>query len=109
MALARVKRACAQVNAELGLLDATTAAAIAQAAGELLAGEHADAVPAVGLADRLGTQTNMNMNEVLANRASELLAAAAARAARAPERSREPGQSPTTSSRPRCTWRPPAA
>ena len=37
MALARVKRACAQVNAELGLLDATTAAAISQAAGEVLA------------------------------------------------------------------------
>ena len=73
MALARVKRACAQVNAELGLLDATTAAAIAQAAGELLAGEHADAFPLSVWQTGSGTQTNMNMNEVLANRASELL------------------------------------
>jgi fumarate hydratase class II len=73
MALARVKRACAQVNAELGLLDATTTAAIAQAAGELLAGEHADAFPLSVWQTGSGTQTNMNMNEVLANRASELL------------------------------------
>jgi fumarate hydratase, class II len=73
MALARVKRACAQVNAELGLLDATTAAAIAQAAGEVLAGEHPDAFPLSVWQTGSGTQTNMNMNEVLANRASELL------------------------------------
>src|SRR5690348_4761432 len=73
MALARVKRACAQVNAELGLLDATTAAAIAQAAAEVLAGEHPDAFPLAVWQTGSGTQTNMNMNEVLANRASELL------------------------------------
>jgi fumarate hydratase class II len=73
MALARVKRACAQVNAELSLLDATTAAAIAQAAGEVLAGEHSDAFPLSVWQTGSGTQTNMNMNEVLANRASELL------------------------------------
>src|SRR5690348_9856660 len=73
MALARVKRACAQVNAELGLLDATTAAAIAQAAAEVLAGEHPDAFPLSVWQTGSGTQTNMNMNEVLANRASELL------------------------------------
>ncbi|HEX7155675.1 MAG TPA: class II fumarate hydratase, partial [Burkholderiaceae bacterium] len=73
MALARVKRACAQVNAELGLLDATTAAAIAQAVGEVLAGEHPDAFPLSVWQTGSGTQTNMNMNEVLANRASELL------------------------------------
>ena len=73
MALARVKRACAQVNAELGLLDATTAAAIAQAASEVLAGEHPDAFPLSVWQTGSGTQTNMNMNEVLANRASELL------------------------------------
>jgi fumarate hydratase, class II len=73
MALARVKRACAQVNAELGLLDATTAAAIAQAAGEVLAGEHPGAFPLSVWQTGSGTQTNMNMNEVLANRASELL------------------------------------
>jgi fumarate hydratase class II len=73
MALTRVKRASAQVNAELGLLDATTAAAIAQAAGEVLAGEHNDAFPLSVWQTGSGTQTNMNMNEVLANRASELL------------------------------------
>jgi fumarate hydratase class II len=73
MALARVKRACAQVNAELGLLDATTAAAIGQAAGEVLAGEHPDAFPLSVWQTGSGTQTNMNMNEVLANRASEVL------------------------------------
>jgi len=73
MALARVKRACAQVNAELGLLDAATAAAIAQAAGEVLAGAHPDAFPLSVWQTGSGTQTNMNMNEVLANRASELL------------------------------------
>jgi len=73
MALARVKRACAQVNAELGLLDATTAAAIAQAAGELLAGEHADAFPLSVWQDRLGHPDQHEHNEVLANRASELL------------------------------------
>jgi fumarate hydratase class II len=73
MALARVKRACAQVNAELGLLDPTVAAAIVQAAGEVLAGAHPDAFPLSVWQTGSGTQTNMNMNEVLANRASELL------------------------------------
>jgi len=73
MALARVKRACALVNAELGLLDAVTAGAIAQAAGEVLAGQHPDAFPLSVWQTGSGTQTNMNMNEVLANRASELL------------------------------------
>ncbi|HEY4039435.1 MAG TPA: class II fumarate hydratase [Burkholderiaceae bacterium] len=73
LALARVKRACAQVNAELGLLEASTAAVIAQAAEEVLAGKHPDAFPLSVWQTGSGTQTNMNMNEVLANRASELL------------------------------------
>src|SRR5438445_384861 len=73
MALARVKRACAQVNGELSLLDAPIAAAIAQAADEVLAGQHPDAFPLSVWQTGSGTQTNMNMNEVLANRASELL------------------------------------
>jgi len=72
-ALARIKAEAARVNAELGLLDATLAAAIAQAAGEVLAGEHAEAFPLSVWQTGSGTQTNMNMNEVLANRASELL------------------------------------
>jgi fumarate hydratase class II len=73
LALAQVKRACAQVNGELGLLDAPVASAIAQAADEVLAGVHADAFPLAVWQTGSGTQTNMNMNEVLANRASELL------------------------------------
>ena len=73
MALARAKRACASVNGELGLLDAAVAAAIAQAADEVLAGTHDGAFPLSVWQTGSGTQTNMNMNEVLANRASELL------------------------------------
>jgi fumarate hydratase class II len=73
MALARAKRACAQVNGELGLLDAAIAAAIVRAADEVLAGDHPDAFPLSVWQTGSGTQTNMNMNEVLANRASEIL------------------------------------
>ena len=73
MALARIKRAAARVNAELGLLDAPLADAIAQAADEVLAGAHPTAFPLSVWQTGSGTQTNMNLNEVLANRASELL------------------------------------
>ena len=73
MALARIKRVAARVNADLGLLDAPLAAAIAQAADEVLAGAHPEAFPLSVWQTGSGTQTNMNMNEVLANRASELL------------------------------------
>lgn len=72
-ALARTKRAAALVNSELGLLDNRIAQAIAQAVDELLAGQHADAFPLSVWQTGSGTQTNMNMNEVLANRASEIL------------------------------------
>ena len=72
-ALAQTKRAAAQVNCELGLLDATVANAIVQAANEVLAGKHADAFPLSIWQTGSGTQTNMNMNEVLANRASEIM------------------------------------
>jgi fumarate hydratase class II len=72
-ALACVKRCCAQVNGKLGLLDPTKANAIARAADEVLAGRHAAEFPLVVWQTGSGTQTNMNMNEVLANRASELL------------------------------------
>jgi len=71
-ALAAVKQACAEVNGELGLLDAAQAAAIAEAAGEVMAGRHAGEFPLAVWQTGSGTQTNMNMNEVLANRASEL-------------------------------------
>ena len=72
-ALARVKRACAVVNIELGLLDTKKGGAIIQAAGEVIAGRHEQEFPLVVWQTGSGTQTNMNMNEVLANRASELL------------------------------------
>ena len=72
-ALALVKHSCAAVNAELGLLDRALATAIMTAADEVIAGQHADAFPLAVWQTGSGTQTNMNMNEVLANRASELL------------------------------------
>src|SRR6266568_3226168 len=71
--LARVKRACALVNAELKALPADKANAIAAAADEVLAGKHDGEFPLVVWQTGSGTQTNMNLNEVLANRASELL------------------------------------
>lgn len=72
-ALAMVKRACAQVNSELGLLNAGKASALVQAADEILAGRHDGEFPLSIWQTGSGTQTNMNMNEVLANRASQLL------------------------------------
>jgi fumarate hydratase class II len=72
-ALASVKRAAAQVNQGLGLLDAAKATAIVQAADEVLAGQHDDEFVLSVWQTGSGTQSNMNMNEVLANRASELL------------------------------------
>ncbi|MBS0406374.1 MAG: class II fumarate hydratase [Proteobacteria bacterium] len=72
-ALARVKRAAATVNERLGKLDPTKAGAIVRAADEVLAGEHDGEFPLVVWQTGSGTQTNMNVNEVLANRASELL------------------------------------
>jgi fumarate hydratase, class II len=72
-ALAEVKRAAALVNAELKLLDAGKARAIVAAADEVIAGRHTEEFPLVVWQTGSGTQTNMNMNEVLANRASELL------------------------------------
>jgi fumarate hydratase class II len=73
VALAHVKRACAQVNGALGLVEARKAEAIIRAAEEVIAGGHEAEFPLVVWQTGSGTQTNMNMNEVLANRASELL------------------------------------
>ena len=73
LALALVKRACATVNAELGTLDAGRAAAIVAAVDEVLAGKWEGEFPLVVWQTGSGTQTNMNLNEVLANRASELM------------------------------------
>ncbi|HEX8873566.1 MAG TPA: class II fumarate hydratase [Nitrosospira sp.] len=72
-ALALVKRAAASVNRDLGLLDASAAAAIIEAADEVISGCHDSEFPLVVWQTGSGTQTNMNVNEVLANRASELL------------------------------------
>ncbi|NEX60487.1 class II fumarate hydratase [Noviherbaspirillum galbum] len=72
-ALARVKRACALANRELGTLDDKKAFAIVRAAEEVIAGQHAGEFPLSVWQTGSGTQSNMNMNEVLANRASELL------------------------------------
>ncbi|MFO0206234.1 MAG: lyase family protein, partial [Betaproteobacteria bacterium] len=72
-ALVRVKRAAALANAELRLLDAAKARAIAAAAEEVLGGQHPAEFPLTVWQTGSGTQTHMNVNEVLANRASELL------------------------------------
>jgi fumarate hydratase class II len=72
-ALAQVKRAAAQVNIDLGVLDKKKGAAIIQAADEVVAGNHDGEFPLAVWQTGSGTQTNMNMNEVLANRASEIL------------------------------------
>src|SRR2546422_10506985 len=72
-ALAQVKRAAAQVNMDLRVLDAKKAKAIIEAADEVIAGKHDAEFPLAVWQTGSGTQTNMNMNEVLANRASEIL------------------------------------
>src|SRR5262245_36362565 len=68
-----VKKAAARVNLALGLLDRRKAGAIIQAADEALAGKLDGHFPLVVWQTGSGTQTNMNVNEVLANRASEIL------------------------------------
>ncbi|HUL64350.1 MAG TPA: class II fumarate hydratase [Burkholderiaceae bacterium] len=72
-AMVRVKRAAAAVNVELGELDQKKGSAIVAAADELLAGRHPGEFPLSIWQTGSGTQTNMNVNEVLANLASELM------------------------------------
>ena len=72
VALAMVKRCAAMVNRDLGVLAPAIAGAIAEAADEVIAGRHAADFPLAVWQTGSGTQTNMNMNEVLANRASVL-------------------------------------
>src|SRR3982075_3998776 len=72
-AVALVKFAGAQTNRELGLLDRRRADAIARAAREVIDGKLDDHFPLVVWQTGSGTQTNMNLNEVIANRANELL------------------------------------
>ena len=73
LALAFVKRCAALANLQLSELDARKAQAIAAAADEVMAGRHYTEFPLAVWQTGSGTQTNMNMNEVLANRASALL------------------------------------
>ncbi|MBW8836415.1 MAG: class II fumarate hydratase, partial [Burkholderia sp.] len=72
-ALAVIKRAAAAVNLGLGVLDESKARAIMQAADEIIDGKHPEEFPLAVWQTGSGTQTNMNLNEVIANRASELL------------------------------------
>ena len=75
-ALAMVKRAAALTNKELGLLDARVADAVAAAAQEVMDGQLDAHFPLVVWQTGSGTQTNMNLNEVIANRANEMLGGA---------------------------------
>ncbi|ROS75023.1 fumarase class II [Curtobacterium sp. PhB130] len=70
VALARIKRAAAIVNGQLGIVDAAVADAIVQAADTIIAGEHHDQFPVDVYQTGSGTSSNMNMNEVLATLAS---------------------------------------
>ena len=72
-AMGLVKKAAAEVNVELGVLDGPLGEAIVQAAEEVIDGTLADEFPLVVWQTGSGTQTNMNANEVIANRANELL------------------------------------
>jgi aspartate ammonia-lyase len=72
-ALAMVKKACSQANLETGFLDKDKADAIIRACDEVIEGRHCEEFPLDALQGGAGTSTNMNINEVLANRASEIL------------------------------------
>ena len=75
-ALALGKKVAAKVNAELGLLDRTLAEAIVAAADEIISGRLDDHFPLRVWQTGSGTQTHMNVNEVIANRANEISFAA---------------------------------
>ena len=72
-AMGRVKSACAKANLELGLLDEDIGEAVIAACGELIDGGHRGDIIVDALQGGAGTSTNMNVNEVLANRAGEML------------------------------------
>ncbi|MFA5077732.1 MAG: lyase family protein, partial [Candidatus Micrarchaeia archaeon] len=71
--LALVKKACALANMELGMLDKKIGNALVQAADEVMAGKHMEQFPLDVYQAGAGTPYNMNMNEVLSNRALEIL------------------------------------
>ena len=70
---ANLKKACALVNQELGRLDDAKTSAISQACESILVGELDDNFPLVVWQTGSGTQSNMNVNEVVANKATEIL------------------------------------
>ncbi|MGD1992507.1 MAG: class II fumarate hydratase [Anaerolineae bacterium] len=72
-AMGWVKRVCAEVNVESGRLDEALGQAIVAACQELIAGQHDDQFPVDVFQTGSGTSTNMNANEVIANRAIQLL------------------------------------
>ena len=72
-ALGVIKKACAQANVELGKLDSARGEAIITAAGEVVEGKWDDNFPLVVWQTGSGTQSNMNANEVIANRAIEIM------------------------------------
>ena len=74
-AVAAIKLAAAEANYQLGLVDGKVADAIVKAATEILSGEHADQFPIDVYQTGSGTSTNMNVNEVIAARAREILGA----------------------------------
>ncbi|MDF2501461.1 MAG: aspA [Anaerosporomusa subterranea] len=74
-AIALVKKAAAEANMELGFLDKEIGAAISQAASEVMAGQFRDQFIVDALQGGAGTSTHMNVNEVIANRACELIGA----------------------------------
>ncbi len=76
IALARIKRAAAIVNGELGIIDAGISKAIVSAADQIIAGEHLGDFPIDVYQTGSGTSSNMNMNEVLARLASDSLGSA---------------------------------
>lgn len=76
VALARIKRAAAVINGDMGIIDRAIADAIAGAAEAIIAGEHHDQFPVDTYQTGSGTSSNMNMNEVLATLASRSLGSA---------------------------------
>ena len=107
-AMAQLKRAAAKVNADLGELDPKIADAISRAADEVIAGKWPDEFPLSVWQTGSGTQSNMNMNEVLANRASELLGGERGEARKVHRTTTSiAANRPTIPSPPPCTWPPP--
>ena len=103
-----MKRAAARVNLDLGKFkDPAIGDAIIAAADEVIAGRHDAEFPLVVWQTGSGTQTNMNLNEVIANRASELMGGERGWAGRSTPTTRSTwANRPTTCSRRPCTWPP---